>query len=156
MKSILSTALLLLTALLSYAQPANAVSTKKFKKLSWLEGTWERTNVKPGKSAHERWERDSKTKWIGFGVSLQGEDTTFLEKLSIVVENGSIYYIADVPENKAPVLFQFTQVSKQGFVCENPTHDFPKKIAYTLEGDRLEIQISGDGQAVDFEFVKRE
>ncbi|WP_416864460.1 MAG: DUF6265 family protein [Imperialibacter sp.] len=155
MKSILTITLLLSTASLSYAQSANAASAKNFKKLSWLEGTWDRTNVKPGKSAHERWEKDSKTKWIGFGVSLQGEDTTFLEKLSILVKNGSIYYIADVPENKTPVPFQFTQVSKQGFVCENPTHDFPKKIAYTLEGDRLEVQISGDGQAMDFEFVKR-
>ncbi|MEQ9376778.1 MAG: DUF6265 family protein [Imperialibacter sp.] len=156
MKSILSITLILLTASLLNAQSASAVSAKNFKKLSWLEGTWERTNVKQGKSAHERWEKDSKTKWLGFGVSLQGEDTTFLEKLSIVVENGGIYYIADVPENKAPVLFQFTQLSDQGFVCENPTHDFPKKIAYKLEGDRLEVQISGDGQAVDFEFVKRE
>jgi hypothetical protein len=155
MKSILSVAVLLLTASLSYAQSANTVSVKNFKKLSWLEGTWERTNVKPGKSAHERWAKASKTKWIGFGVSSLGEDTTFLEKLSIVVENGSIYYIADVPENKAPVLFQFTQFSKLGFVCENPTHDFPKKITYMLKGDRLEVEISGDGQAVDFEFVKR-
>jgi hypothetical protein len=99
MKSILSVAVLLLTASLSYAQSANTVSVKNFKKLSWLEGTWERTNVKQGKSAHERWEKDSKTKWTGFGVSLQGEDTTFLEQLSIVFENESIYYIADVPEN---------------------------------------------------------
>ena len=28
-----------------------------FKKLDWLEGTWMRINNKPGRSAHEKWQK---------------------------------------------------------------------------------------------------
>ena len=32
-----------------------SVTEKDFDKLSWLEGSWIRTNVKPGRTAFESW-----------------------------------------------------------------------------------------------------
>ena len=127
-----------------------------FSKLSWLEGTWTRTNItKPGRSAHERWEKLNPNEFRGYGVNMQGQDTVFLEKISIVIKDNALYYVADVPENKQPVLFKFTSITTNGFVCENPDHDFPKKIIYRLEEKKLKAQISGNGKVVDYWFEKQ-
>lgn len=140
---------------LAQKDPTQYIKASDFRHLKWLEGTWQRTNLKPGKTAHERWEPSSRKRLVGYGVSMSGADTTFLEKLQIVVADKKIYYVADVPENPAPVYFLLTDLGPQGFVCENPDHDFPKKISYRREGEKLMVQISGDGSEVNFEFVKK-
>lgn len=141
--------------ILSFASPAWSQSpvALDFTKLSWLEGTWTRTNVtKPGRSAHERWEKSSEHELRGYGVTLQGQDTIFLEKITVLINDNAIFYVADVPQNQQAVYFKFTEITKSGFVCENPEHDFPKKISYQLEGDKLKAQISGNGKAIDYWF----
>ncbi|NJM25805.1 MAG: hypothetical protein HC859_10275 [Bacteroidia bacterium] len=52
MKTILCT-LLLCLPLAASAQP----SGKDFSRMQWLLGTWQREQTKPGKTAHERWEK---------------------------------------------------------------------------------------------------
>jgi hypothetical protein len=125
------------------------------KKLSWLEGSWERVNTKPGKTATEVWTKQSESEWTGKGVNLKGTDTTFVEKLKIVFKDNNLYYVADIVENKEPVYFKFTEVSEMGFSCENPAHDFPKKIIYLRDGVNLKATISGNGKSIDFLFRKR-
>jgi len=126
-----------------------------FKKLDWLEGTWIRTNVKPGRTPHEKWQKISSTEWQGLGVNMKGSDTAFVEKLKVVIKDDNIYYVADIVENKEPVYFKFTAITDHGFVCENPQHDFPKKISYQKEGNRIKATISGDGKSIDYLFEKK-
>jgi len=126
-----------------------------FIKLKWLEGTWTRTNTKPGRGGNERWLNSSASEWQGYGVNLKGADTVLLEKLKIIAKDGSIYYVADVPENKQPVLFRFTALTDNSFVCENPQHDFPKKIMYEKTGDTLKAIISGNGKSIEYLFKKK-
>ncbi len=128
--------------------------TEKFKKLNWLVGTWSRTNAKPGHTGIERWELASDSELKGFGINLQGKDTTFIEKLRIIVKDNNIVYGADVPENQKPVYFKLTEITESGFICESPDHDFPKKISYQLEGKKLKAKISGDSKAIDFLFQR--
>lgn len=128
-------------------------SQQDLKKLSWLEGTWNRTNVKPGRNAYERWERKGDL-MQGWGVSMNGTDTSFVEKLKIVVKEGELHYVADVPENQQPVYFKLTTITETGFVCENQQHDFPKVISYQREGSKLKATISGNGKAIDFLFER--
>lgn len=128
----------------------------KFKKLEWLVGTWNRTNIsKPGRSSHERWEKHDEFELSGIGITLQGLDTIFVEKISILMQDNSIYYVADVPENKQPVYFKLIEITDTGFVAENSNHDFPKRIVYQLEGVNLKAQISGDGKSIDYLFKKQ-
>lgn len=134
---------------------AQSPAPSDFKKLNWLEGTWNRTNVKPGKSGHERWVKVSDTEWRGWGVSMTGKDTSFVEKLKVVIKDGGIYYVADVPQNNQAVYFKFTELTDHTFVCENPDHDFPKKISYRLEGNKIKATISGDGKSMDYLFDKK-
>ena len=153
MKSILLPFLLTISTC-GFSQTPTTEIAIKFKNLEWLVGTWNRTNVKPGKSAHERWEKTNALELRGIGVSMQGKDTTFVEKITILIKDNNIYYVADVPENEKPVYFKLTEISNSGFVCENPEHDFPKKISYQLNGADLKAQISGDGKSIDYLFKK--
>jgi hypothetical protein len=155
MKQLLFTSLLFCLLTTAKAQNTSGEASDNFNKLSWLTGTWNRTNTKPGRSAHEKWERSGTTALIGWGVNLKGQDTVFVEKLKIVVKDNAIYYVADVPENKQPVYFKITAVSSEGFTCENPMHDFPKKIEYKLEGQHLKATISGNGKAIDYLFERK-
>jgi hypothetical protein len=125
-------------------------------KVEWLTGTWVRTNPKPGKSAVETWKKKSSSELTGYAASLTGADTTYTERIRIFLKDGKLFYVADVPENKAEIWFEFTSITDNGFVCENPKHDFPKKITYQLNGKDLKATISGDGKAIDYLFVKRD
>ena len=147
--------ILLASATQLFGQTTANQATENFKKLNWLVGTWSRTNAKPGRSAHERWEQNSTNELLGFGINLQGKDTTFIEKLRIIIKDNSVVYVADVPENQKLVYFKLIEISESGFICENPDHDFPKKISYQLEGKKLKAQISGDGKVIDYFFEKK-
>lgn len=122
--------------------------------LSWILGTWERQNTKPGETHHEIWRKRSDQYFEGLGVIVAGSDTVFVEKLSIIIEEGNAYYIADVPENPEPVYFRFTSWEKNSFESENPEHDVPKKIAYNLNGDILTADVSWDDGGFEVVFKK--
>jgi hypothetical protein len=124
-------------------------------KLEWLTGSWNRTNAKPGRSGVEIWQKNSNTEFVGKGINLKGTDTVFVEKLKIIVKDGAVFYVADVPQNKEPVLFKATSVTASSVVFENPQHDFPKKITYEVDGKKLKATISGDGKAMDYWFERK-
>src|SRR5690349_3694308 len=145
---------LFLISLCSYSTIAQSVTEKDFSKLLWLEGQWKRINAKPGRTASESWKKGGVNELIGIGISMKEQDTVFVEKLKILVKDNSVYYVADVAENKAPVYFKFTELTIDGFVCENPGHDFPKKISYKKEGNTVKATTSGNGKSTDFLFVK--
>jgi hypothetical protein len=133
---------------LSVTAQTNKVSLSSF---DWLLGTWENQRVKAGESASETWMKNGDY-LAGTGVSLRGSDTTFVEKLKIIAKDGHYYYVADVSHNAAPVYFKMTEVSATGFVCENPEHDFPKKISYAFDGETLTATISAGEKKIPFIF----
>lgn len=149
--------LILLSVIVCFGAAGQTASTasQDFKKLSWMEGTWNRTNAKPGRTAHERWVKSGAQEMKGWGVSMNGTDTAFVEKLKLIVKDNSVFYVAEVPGNNGETLFKLTQVSDKNAVFENPQHDFPKKIEYTLDGKKLKATISADGKAMDYLFEKK-
>lgn len=154
MKSNIYTFCFLLTFLFTCA--GKQVTQHDLTQVEWLIGYWQRTNAREGVSAHERWEKISNTKLTGWGVSMRSGDTTFVERLRIVLKGDTLYYVADVVENPEPVYFKFTSITPGGFVSENPAHDFPKKIQYQLMNDTLTATTSGDGRELVFRFIKRD
>ena len=136
------------------SQTASQSTYSTIDQLKWLEGTWKLTNSKAGQSGFEMWTRVSSTELTGKGVTLHGSDTAFVEKLHLVVRNGNLFYVADVPENHKPVYFRLTEINQNSFTCENPDHDFPKKIAYSLQENKLQATISGDGNAIEYLFER--
>ncbi len=146
---------LILVVAIICAVPCSGQKASEFSKVEWINGAWSRTNAKPGKSGQEYWTRSTGSVWTGLGVTMQGQDTAFIEKLKIITDGDAIYYVADVAENKTPVRFKFTELSDTHFVCENPNHDFPKKISYRKEGEKLHAVISGNGKSIDYWFERK-
>lgn len=97
----------------------------------------------------------SATEWKGTGISMRGADTTMVEKLKIIIDNGELYYVSDVPENNKPIPFRIIELTDKGFASENPKHDFPKRIEYWYDGKTLTATISGDGKSIGFVFEKK-
>ncbi|MFB6456816.1 DUF6265 family protein [Chitinophaga sp. Hz27] len=150
MKRLALLCILITLSCLAYSQTAE----KDFKQLQWLQGKWLKTNMKPGKSGYEQWNKLSDTSWQGIGLSMRGQDTAFVEKLKLVIKDHHIYYVADVAENKELTWFKMTHIGANGFTCEDPTHDFPKKIVYERIGKQLKVITSGDGRSIEFFFEK--
>jgi len=149
--------LLLMLAILLMAFKSNAQETikQKFKKLEWLIGTWDRTNTEPGKSGYETWSKVSDVKLSGKGVSLEGKKIVFVENLAFVAIGSELFYTVVVTGEKKPVYFKLTVLSNDSFTCENPKHDFPKKITYRRNGNTAKAVISGNGQSIDYVFVRK-
>jgi hypothetical protein len=137
------------------AQSISTKTTDNFSKLQWILGSWTRTTNDPGQSGIESWQKISSYEFRGKGITMEGTDTVFIEKLRMTIKDNNIYYVSDVPENPNPVSFKITTIDTKGFTCENPSHDFPKKITYLLDGKSLKATISGDGKEIDFLFVKK-
>lgn len=129
--------------------------TSDLTKLNWLEGKWKKFDNKTNKTSIENWNKLSTTEFTGIGCTLKGKDTVFVEKLKIIVKDNLLYYVADVKENKELTFFKFISITKTGFVCENPKHDFPKKIEYKLTNKHLTVIISYEKKKVIFEFDKQ-
>ena len=155
MKKALSLVCMLFATVIAHSQSSPQTIADDFKKLEWLNGTWIRSNTKPGRTAHESWQKISTTEWRGIGVNMRGTDTAFLEKLKIIIKEENIYYVADIAENKEPVYFKLTAITDNSFVCENLQHDFPKTIAYQKDGNKIKATISGDGKSIDYFFEKK-
>jgi len=150
--------ILLLAMLLVGTVPSTLLATDapaQLRQMAWLAGTWQRVDLSEGRSGYERWTYDGAQGFVGVGITERDGKITFEEKLRIVPKDGTVYYVADVPENAQPVYFKLTELSKSGFSFENPAHDFPRKIAYRKDGRHLHVRVSAGDKAEEFEFERQ-
>lgn len=120
---------------------------------SWLEGSWKLQ----GKNVYEIWEKkEGVLKGKAFKIS--ATDTTMLEKITLRERDGVFYYVPDVKENNGEVEFKMTSITADGFVAENPAHDFPKLIRYTIvrkeNTQTINASIEGNGKVIQYTFDK--
>jgi hypothetical protein len=147
---------LILLPLVSSAQNKDGIKTE-FEKLYWLNGIWNQTNItKPGKALVEQWTKSGDYEMRGQATTTQNSNTVYVERITLLIKDNTIFYVADVPQNKQPIYFKLTSITANGFVCENPEHDFPKKIAYELSGSQLKATISGNGKSFDYLYVRKD
>ena len=138
---------------LSLSQITNAQDLKEFE---WLVGSWERQGGRPGTSSVEVWSLNDDGSLSGSGITMKGGDTVFVEKLHLVIKNNKPHYVAEVAHNKSATYFEIIESSNSGFVSSNPEHDFPKKIKYDLDGNKLVATISGNGKEIPFHFIRKD
>lgn len=141
---------------ITFAQNKDGIKTE-FERLYWLNGAWTQTNIKkPGQALVEQWSKSGDFEMKGQATTTQNGDTVYVERTTLLIKDNSIYYVADVPQNKQPIYFKLISISANGFVCENAEHDFPKKITYLLSGNQLKATISGNGKSFDYLYQKKE
>ncbi|MBL7888216.1 MAG: hypothetical protein JNL24_01620 [Bacteroidia bacterium] len=121
---------------------------------SWLIGTW--VNTTPRGKMVEEWKKESDSSFVGKSYFIK-TDTMPAEALKLVQRGNNLFYIPTVINQNGglPVTFKHTISSESQIVFENPAHDFPQKISYTLiNKDSLVAEISGtrNGQPKKIKF----
>jgi len=119
-------------------------SFNELEKASWLIGEWQNNSVKG--NASEIWEKKNDSTYFGKSYFVVGKDTVSSETISLEQNGNQLYYIPTVKDQNAgkPVKFMLTSSNSSQLIFENPKHDFPQKISYTLiSNDTLLAEISG-------------
>jgi hypothetical protein len=124
--------------------------------IDWLSGTWIGTS---GTSTfEERWTPPAGGSMLAVARTIRSGLMFGFEFLCIVERSGGLVYQA-MPNGRQPATdFTLTHMEGKSLTFENPAHDFPKKIRYTLSADGvLEAVISGDEKQKPqtFRFTKR-
>jgi len=104
----------------------------------WLIGVWE-INTGNG-MINESWQMADDSTLVGKSVFIKnGKDTIPQESLTLALRNGEWYYISTVvsQNNNQPVEFKVIYHGRSEFISENPSHDFPQRIAYRKVSDQL-------------------
>lgn len=149
---------------LLYLFIANAVIAQvkpvQFGYLQRLEGVW----VMQTKRSQivEQWQRANDSTWQGQSFRIVGTDTTLLESMQMVRRHDGIFYVPTVvgQNDNQPVRFKVKVLKAEGFVAENPEHDFPQKILYRWKDEtHLDARISGKSEGTSreiiFQYVKQ-
>jgi len=151
----MKTAFLLLSILLLIVEPTRAQDVKDFQ---WLVGSWKLLNTNPEKNSYEVWKDAGHNTLTAISYNIKNADTLITEEIKLLREGRSAYYTPDVAGPQGEVKFKITSYDADGFVAENPAHDFPKKIRYhrvtEQEGERLEATIEGGGKSINYTFVR--
>jgi hypothetical protein len=148
---ILSFALALLAvplgAALQEAGPRPDIST-----LAWLSGCW--AGGSGDRQVEEHWMKPSGGTMLGMSRTVAGGRTVESEFIEIRQRDDALVYVAR-PSRQAEASFTWVSGSETSVRFENPAHDFPQAITYTLQPDgsllaRIEGVSQGSRRAVDF------
>jgi hypothetical protein len=124
-----------------FAMQTHAQTTEAFK---WLTGTW-KINTGQGYVV-EQWDLLNDSTYSGRSFFVKpSNDTLPQESIQLVLRKGSWYYIPTVigQNNSKPVTFKVQFVGRAEFICINPDHDFPQRIAYRRIKNQLFASIEG-------------
>ena len=133
--------------------PAPAVTTVQ--ELAWLAGCWSVEGGEPGSEEH--WLAPAGGTLLGVSRTVRGGETVAHELMQIRERApGDIVFVAH-PSGQAETTFRLVSTDPRALVFENPEHDFPQRVLYRLDGDRLLARIEGTegGEAKGFDFPMR-
>ena len=128
---------LLASALLS----ASLLFSQSITTLSWLSGNW--TGPIGQATTEENWTAPAAGLMLGVSRTTAGDRLRSFEFLRIEQRPTGTFYVAQ-PGGRPPTEFKATSITPSEAVFENPQHDHPKRIAYTLQNGALVINLEGD------------
>ena len=142
----------------SLALSAAAPRSASLDRLAWLAGCWERRGETM--VMEEQWMAPRGGTMLGMGRVVRGDVTVDFEAMRIEARADTLVFIAN-PSGQAEAEFASISIGDDGVVFENPTHDFPQRIAYRhAAGDSLHARIEGvrDGaeRAIDFRMGRKQ
>lgn len=144
---------LLLPILLGIAPSISQLPRATVESMGWLAGCWE-GEIRGGKN-QEQWMRPEGKSMLGMSRTIVNGETVLFEFLQIVQERDELQYVAR-PQGKEPTSFRLIRGGDHQAVFENPEHDFPQRIVYSLRTDgslaaRIEGTDKGKERFVDFQ-----
>ena len=127
---------------IAVAGAVHSASATTIDELAWLTGCWQSTGE--ARQTTEHWLKARGRMMLGISQTVDGGRTVEFEFMRIQQEEGGAVYLMATPSGQREARFKLTKASAREIVFENPTHDFPQRISYKLEGkDSLVARISG-------------
>ncbi|MBL8549192.1 MAG: hypothetical protein JNJ73_04360 [Hyphomonadaceae bacterium] len=113
--------------------------------LAWMKGCWRFERA--GETVTESWTAPSSAPvMLGYGTSERGGQLVWWEQTRIVSDGEGVAFVA-MPMGRAATRFAMIESGHQRVVFANPAHDFPQRIAYARDGNRLNATTSGENAA---------
>ncbi|MGE3277718.1 MAG: DUF6265 family protein [Vicinamibacterales bacterium] len=120
--------------------------------LAFMAGCWRLE--RGGRVIEEQWMAPAGGTLLGMSRTVEDGRTLEFEHLRIVTTPDGLQYVAR-PSGQAEAAFTAVRVSAAEAVFENPTHDFPQRIAYTQPAEgQLHARVEGLGRGVTFEYAR--
>jgi hypothetical protein len=111
-------------------------------RLAWLSGGW--VSEADGRWTEEQWSEPRGGLMLGVGRSGKGDRATSFEFMRIAIDADGRIVFWGSPGGRSAVPFHLVEEGVGGATFANPSHDFPKRISYRRDGDRLIATVSGD------------
>ena len=123
--------------------------------LSWISGHWR--SDENGQITEEFWTDDNGGLMLGGNRTIAGGQARAFEFLRIQSSPDGRAYCAQ-PGGSTPTCFALSEQGENWVVFENAEHDFPQRIRYERDGERLTATISdlSGEQSFAFEWVQVE
>ncbi|HET6603416.1 MAG TPA: DUF6265 family protein [Xanthomonadaceae bacterium] len=126
---------------LPFAAAASADATT----LEWISGCWAAESGEPGSG--ETWSSPRGGTLLATSRSVRGGRTVAHEFVIVRPRaDGVLEYVAH-PSGQSPAAFALVEAGEHQVVFENPAHDFPQRIEYRRDGERLLASIHGPSGA---------
>jgi len=129
----------------------------KIESAGWLAGTWESTAS--GRTVTEHWMAHAAGTMLGMSRTVaQGRTVEHEFILLREDEDGGLSFIAK-PSRQPEATFKLTKATSVELVFENPAHDFPQRILYTLTNPTnlvaaIEGTKNGKARRVEFKYSR--
>jgi hypothetical protein len=115
---------------------------ERLQQLEWLAGSWRSAPGRPMFTNEELWTAPMRGSMLGVAREVFDQRTRSYEFMRIAVDrDGSLGFYAS-PGGAAPSRFSIVSAGPSEFIAENTAHDYPQRIVYRREGDRLVATIS--------------
>ncbi len=111
-----------------------------------MVGDW--GSVDSGTLSEEHWIAARGNTMLGTARATKGDKTFFFEFLRIEVTGGLVTYWG-APLGKEATPFRMVALQGQRAVFENLAHDYPQRILYWRDGERLNARVEGQENGVD-------
>jgi hypothetical protein len=122
--------------------PGVALAPATIDRVGWISGTWIGTTGTT--TTEERWTPTASGSMLAVARTLRGTQMSSWEFLCISERQGSLVYTAMPDGRTTPTDFTLTAATADSATFENPGHDYPKLIRYSLKADgTLETTIAG-------------
>ena len=120
---------------------------------AWLAGCWSSDGREKGSGEH--WLQPAGGTMLGVSRMIKDGKTVAYEFMQIKADaTGNLVFVA-TPSGQPEATFSLSSHSEGHLVFENPSHDFPQRIAYQAKAGgklhaRVEGKRSGVQRAIDF------
>ena len=117
-----------------------AMTSKDQVDLSWMSGSW--LDCTGDREAMEVWSTPRNGVMVGFNLTTRGEQSGFEYARIERLPDGRLAYVAQ-PQGEPPTVFPMLRYGDVSVTFSNPQNDFPHRIVYWLNQNRLFARIEG-------------